>query len=94
MVYIILRTPVTFKQKEQRMIKRILLWHCQLGHPSFSYLEHLFPKLFSTIFISSLRSEQFNMQQIIVFLLRLVSMKVPLLFQVFILMCGDLSYSL
>lgn len=37
---------------------RILLWHCRLGHPSFPYLEHLFPKLFKNISSSSMRCEQ------------------------------------
>ena len=39
-------------------IERIILWHRRLGHPSFSYLEHMFPKLFSNISTSSLRCEQ------------------------------------
>ena len=35
--------------------EKILLWHCQLDHPSFTYLEHLFPRLFRNILVSSLR---------------------------------------
>ena len=38
--------------------EKILLWHYRLGHPSFPYLEHLFPHLFKTISVSSLRCEQ------------------------------------
>ena len=26
--------------------QEVLLWHCRLGHPSFPYLQHLFPSLF------------------------------------------------
>ena len=38
--------------------KKILLWQNRLGHPSFAYLEHLFPQLFRNISVSSLRREQ------------------------------------
>ena len=38
--------------------EKILFWHCQLGHPYFPYLERLFPHLFKTISVSSLRCEQ------------------------------------
>jgi transposase InsO family protein len=36
---------------------KLLLWHCRLGHPSFSYLERLFPQLFKKVHVSSLRCE-------------------------------------
>ncbi|CAK9151194.1 unnamed protein product [Ilex paraguariensis] len=29
--------------------EQIMVWHCKLGHPSFSYLKHLFPSLFKNI---------------------------------------------
>lgn len=37
--------------------KKIMLWHQRLGHPSFLYLKHLFPKLFEGIDCSSLHCE-------------------------------------
>lgn len=33
---------------------KILLWHRRLRHPSFIYLEHLFPNLFAKVSVSSL----------------------------------------
>ena len=27
-------------------VEQILLWHRRLGHPSFGYLQHVFPDLF------------------------------------------------
>ena len=29
--------------------QQIWLWHHRLGHPSFSYMKHLFPTLFTTL---------------------------------------------
>ena len=39
-------------QVTREMFKRekILLWHCQLGHPSFPYLERSFPHLIKELF--------------------------------------------
>ena len=44
--------------KETSDRENILLWHCRQGHPSFPYLERLFPHLFKTILVSSLRCKQ------------------------------------
>lgn len=35
--------------------RQIWLWHGRLGHPSFGYMEHLFPSLFSNKSLSDLR---------------------------------------
>lgn len=43
---------------ETSNIEKLLLWHCRLGHPSFSYLEHLFPQLFCNVSVSILHCEQ------------------------------------
>jgi hypothetical protein len=34
---------------------KIFGWHYWLGHPSFSYLQHLFPTLFKNILLSSFK---------------------------------------
>ena len=44
--------------REMSNREKILLWHCRLSHPSFPYLERLFPHLFKTISVSSLQCEQ------------------------------------
>uniref|UniRef100_A0A2N9FMB1 Protein kinase domain-containing protein n=1 Tax=Fagus sylvatica TaxID=28930 RepID=A0A2N9FMB1_FAGSY len=35
--------------KESKAREKIWLWHRRLGHPSFQYLQHLFPSLFSKV---------------------------------------------
>lgn len=37
--------------------RQIWLWHRRLGHPSFGYLKHLFPELFSSLHESDFRCE-------------------------------------
>lgn len=37
--------------------KQISLWHRRLGHPSFSYLKHLLPYLFSGLHVSELKCD-------------------------------------
>jgi hypothetical protein len=37
--------------------EQIWLWHYRLGHPSFSYMKHLFSQLFSTLRYSDFRCE-------------------------------------
>ena len=37
--------------------RQILLWHSRLGHPSFRYLRHSFPDLFSNLNESNLKCE-------------------------------------
>jgi transposase InsO family protein len=37
--------------------EQIMVWHCRLGHPSFSYLKHLFPSLFKNINSASFQCE-------------------------------------
>lgn len=37
--------------------KQNLLCHCRLGHPSFNYLRHLLPNLFSGLHVSELKCD-------------------------------------
>jgi hypothetical protein len=37
--------------------RQIWLWHYRLGHPSFSYMKHLFPDLFSKLHTSEFKGE-------------------------------------
>lgn len=37
--------------------KQIWLWHHRLGHPSFSYMKHLFPQLFSNLNYSDFKCD-------------------------------------
>ena len=41
----------------QSSSEEIMLWHFKLGHPSLSYLQHLFPKLFKNKQASKLQCE-------------------------------------
>jgi hypothetical protein len=43
--------------EESKAREKIWLWHRRLGHPSFQYLQHLFPSLFSKVNISNFHSE-------------------------------------
>lgn len=36
-------------------VEQILLWHRWLGHPSFGYLQHVFPNLFCHFSILNVR---------------------------------------
>jgi len=36
---------------------QIIFWHCRLGHLSFQYLKHLFPKLFKNMDVSLFQCE-------------------------------------
>jgi hypothetical protein len=38
-------------------VEQILLWHRRLGHPSFSYLKHVFPNLFSDTSLLNFKCE-------------------------------------
>ena len=42
-------------QSSQRQGQDIWLWHYQLGHPLFSYLQHLFPTIFENVLLSSFK---------------------------------------
>jgi len=42
-------------QSSQRKRQDIWLWHYQLGHPSFNYLQHLFPISFEKVLLSSFK---------------------------------------
>ena len=42
-------------QSSQRQGQDIWLWHYWLGHPSFRYLQHLFPTLFEKVLLSSFK---------------------------------------
>ena len=46
-------TIIQTSDKEQQ----VWSWHHRLGHPSFRYLKHLFPSLFSNFHESDLRCE-------------------------------------
>uniref|UniRef100_A0A2N9GH34 DUF659 domain-containing protein n=1 Tax=Fagus sylvatica TaxID=28930 RepID=A0A2N9GH34_FAGSY len=43
--------------KESKARDKIWLWHRRLGHPSFQYLQHLFPSLFSKVNVSNFHCE-------------------------------------
>jgi hypothetical protein len=43
--------------EESKAREKIWLWHRRLGHPSFQYLQHLFPSLFSKVNVSNFHSE-------------------------------------
>ena len=45
------------RQLGNSRIEQIWLWHRQLDHPSFGYLKHLLPSLFSDFSISDFQCE-------------------------------------
>ena len=44
-------------QPSDTKVEQIWLWHCRLCHPSFGYLHHLFPTLFSELSVLNLKCE-------------------------------------
>jgi hypothetical protein len=46
---------VHFAQSSQRQGQDIWLWNYRLGHPSFIYLQHLFPTSFENVLLSSFK---------------------------------------
>lgn len=45
--------------------EEIMLWHRRLGHPSFPYLNHLFPSLFKNLDYNSFDCDVFHLSKVI-----------------------------